>query len=161
KFSNINEITEAKNKSEQLANELAELIALLKSDDSTKSLTDRRKEIEEILRKIGKAIRDQKVTQAQTQIGKADPKDLENSQKGVTDTIKDINKALGPQKGGQGSEAKIAKGEAKSEGKGDGQKGEGKAGDAKGGESKGGESQAGQSKHGEAKEGGKEGNKAG
>ena len=145
KFNSVADLNDAKERSTDLANKVRRILDLLQNSNSD-HLTQKRKELEEIIKNIEKTITAQQTVEAQTGQGKTETKELANNQNKVkekTDEIaKDLDKYLNKDKKGQGGEGAKAKGENK-EGKGGEQ---GKVKDA-------GKEQA---NKGETKDGGKE-----
>jgi len=189
KFTNIGEIKLLLEKTDKLALDLQELLALMREDPNYNRAREERAFYEKLLKQLEKAIRDQRDVQIRTDLGKADQKELKYAQEKVTKLTEDIAKAI-ESKSGEGGEAKNTKGESKpgeakgegksgeskaggkegkageakgKEGKGgegkEGKEGDGKKGDAKGGEGKGAEGKEGKSKSGEGAEGAKGGAK--
>lgn len=140
-------------KIERLANDLQELVGMMSGDPRALKNKEDRKLYEAILKNLNVAIEKQKDVLIRTELGKADPKELEKAQNEVTKLTGDISKALDKLgKGDKGGEAKNAKGESKpGETKGSGKSGEAKEGgkESKAGEAK--EGKAGEGKEGSAK----------
>lgn len=146
KLSSVPEITEAKDNAQRLAENLRELLQLLREDTRASKLRDERLRLEELLKKIDTAIVKQRVVQGQTDRGRTDKGELKGNQQEVTRFTGDIARELG--KHGQSGDGKDAKGENKDAGKG----GQAKSGQAK---------DAGEAKSGQAKESGKSDGKPG
>jgi hypothetical protein len=157
------DIKEAADRSSRLADDLKELVKLLREDSRASKLADERKRLMEQIKELEAIIHNQKIVQAQTEVGKTEKTELGKNQKSVTDRTEKLLKDLD----GKGGEAKNMKGNAK-EAKGKGKDGEGKdtgkSGEAKAGESKDGgkesDGKQGEAKAGEGKEG-KDGGKEG
>lgn len=158
------EIKAAADRSTQLANDLQALVKLLKEDSRVSKLAEEGKRLREQIKELEAIIHNQKIVQAQTEIGKTDKNELGKNQKTVTERTEKLLKELD----GKGGEAKNMKGNAKEakgkgkdgEGKDTGKSGEAKAGEAKDGGKEGAEGKQGEAKSGEGKEG-KEGGKEG
>jgi hypothetical protein len=148
KFTNLADITKAAEDSKRLADEMREIIDLMRMDSRANKSREEKKLLEDIVKDIEKAIRDQENTRALTELKKTERRELEliqKSNKDQTDKIaKSIDKLNGKDdKSNQGGEAKPTKGDPKDGGKDGGKKGEARdAGEAKEG------------KQGEAKDGG-------
>jgi hypothetical protein len=99
-------------------------------DSNANRLSDERKQLQQILKDLEKALTKQKIVEAITQNNKTETKELRKNQEAVTkDTQKvknDIDKFLDPNKNDKGGEAANLKGENKDGGKNDGAKGEAK-----------------------------------
>jgi DNA repair exonuclease SbcCD ATPase subunit len=165
KLNNLPDIQVMQQRSQELADDLRAIIAMLREDSRANKLREERMRVEKMVEELKQLIRREKTVQGQTHAGKTERKELQNAQNQVARDTDKLNKAIGPNKG-QGAEAKDTKAGAKGEGKGDGKKGEGKdagkSGDPKSGEAKdagkGGEAKQGEAKAGEGKQGeGKEG----
>lgn len=148
KLTNVGDINIAMDRANKLADDLRALLALMREDPRTVNLTEKRKELEALIKRIDKAIHDQRVVQGQTDLGKTDRGELKKNQEKVTKDVGDIAKTMSG-KDGQGGEGKNPHGNAKPGEKG----GEGKSGESKdagkGGEGKSAEAKAG-GKGGEA-----------
>ncbi len=168
---NPNEAKEALQQSRQLAKDLNELLVLIRQDVGVRNRREQRLTLEKLVKELEKIIIKQKMVQARTEGGKANPRSLKQDQGRVTDQTKDLIKKLGG-KGGKGDgKVQIAKATPKSQGKGEGKKGKGKsvgkggkenAGKGKSGDKKGDPSEAKGSKDGKGADGkGKDGKAAG
>jgi len=168
----VGDIKSAADRSAKIAENLREILDLLRQDTRTAKLREERQSLERLIKELEKVIHDQKVAELITRHGKTQKNELEKIQNKVTKATTEIAKKLGS-KLGQGGEAK--KGESKDPGKGEGKKGEskdagaskkgagkdagkgkeGKPGEAKPGEPKANkENKSGDKKSGEAKKGG-------
>ena len=138
---NPGDIEKTASQSEVLTNKLRTILDMLQN--SKLDLSSSRKDLQKIIEDLQRAIDGQRQTQAQTERGTTESKELENIQKGETKKTEkvadDIDKYLKKDGKGKGGEAANLKGENK-EGKGEGKPGESKdAGKPKGGESSKGE----------------------
>jgi hypothetical protein len=142
KLNNPGEIKNLSDQSQKLADDLRKLLALMREDPRTKQVQDERKKLEQLLKDLDRIIHQQKGLQAQTDLGKTDPKELRSNQGKVSEATARLAKDLGKfgDKNDKGGEAKNQKGDPKDAGKGEGKAGEskdaGKEADAKRGESK-------------------------
>lgn len=176
KLTSVSDIAKAVKQSNDLAEDLRDLIALLREDTLAAKKREERLGLEEMIKKLEGIIRDQKTAEGQTRIGKTETTELIKIQNKVTQaTSKLIDQMSG--KNGQGGEAKNAPGQSKAAGKDGGKKGESKdvgkdpskkgegreAGksDGKPGEAKSGEAKAGDPKGGAKSGKGGEGSKSG
>ena len=179
-FKNFSDVNILVQDSQRLAKNLREIIEMYNLSDSSNKITEERKKIEEILKNINQAIRDQQITQIQTEIAKTARNELERMQKEVANKVNNINRDLnglgkeGKDNKGASKENKGGKsGESKDAGKGGESKGDAKEGqggdknkpsEAKGGEGKSGKdgqpSEA-KGKGGEGKDGEAKGSKGG
>jgi len=176
KLGSVGEIKSAMDRSAKLAENLRELLDLIRQDTKTSKLRDEANRLKKLIEELDKVITAQKIVQGQTDGGKTDPMELKGNQNNVTKATEKIAKALGNPDG----QAKDTKGNAKDGGKAEGKKGEakdagkpsesksgkakdgGKEGDPKKGEAKGGEQaakdpKAADAKPGDAKTAGKKG----
>jgi hypothetical protein len=122
----LNEIKDAMVQSNMLANDIRELIDLLLSDNREAQLKAERKRIEALMKMLEAVIRQQKIVRAQTEAGQLEKNALSKSQQKVTESTKQVAKAMG----GKDSESKNGKGSDSKNGKNDSK-------DKKGGDSKG------------------------
>jgi mRNA-degrading endonuclease HigB of HigAB toxin-antitoxin module len=170
KFTNPSDVKDLLQDSQDLAEKIRIVRAILGEDSRSLRLAEERRSLEELLKQLEKVIHDQKIVQLKTERGLAKPDD----QRKVTEATQNIAKAMDG-KNGQGGEAKNNKGnakpgdtkpgeknaQAKEQGKtGDSQKGTskegGKQGDPKGGkpgEAKPGDPKSGDPKGGDPKSG--------
>jgi len=172
KLTSVSDIAKAVKQSNDLAEDLRDLIALLREDTLAARKREERLGLEEMIKKLENIIRDQKTAEGQTRIGKTETSELIKIQNTVTQATADLLDKMNG-KNGKGGEAKNAPGQSKAGGKDGGKKGEskevgkdpakkgegreaGKSGDAKPGEAKSGEAKSGDPKGGDPK-GGKEG----
>jgi hypothetical protein len=156
----VGDIRAAAERSGKIAENLREILDLLRQDTRTAKLREERLSLERLIKKLERVIHDQKVTELATRHNRTDKNELKTMQNRVTQKTTEIAKELGS-KIGQGGEAKKA--DAKDAGKGEGKKGESKdAGSAKKGAGKdagkGKEAKAGEAK---AKSGDPKENKSG
>jgi hypothetical protein len=160
-------IKEAMTQSDILAQDIRAILALLLSDNRDEQLKAEKEKLQKLLEMLDKVIRDQKVTRAQTESGRVGKDNLSKSQKKVTESTKDVAKAMDKKKesrdGKDGKEGKDAKGEGKDGKDAKDSKGEGKDGkdgkDSKDAKGQGKESKDSKDGKGEGKEG-KEGKDA-
>jgi hypothetical protein len=150
----VGDIKSAADRSAKIAENLREILDLLRQDTRTAKLREERLSLEKLIKDLEKVIHDQKVAELITRHKKTDRDEMVKIQKKVTDATTKIAQRLGS-KLGQGGEAK--KGEAKDPGKGEGKKGESKS-DAKGGGKSGkkGEAKPGSPGQGQPKPGGQQ-----
>ncbi len=177
---NLEEVTEAMNDTKMLVADIRAILALLLSDNRDERLKEERERLAELIKRLEKAIRDEKMNRAQTEGGRADKRDLADAEakniKQVAQISKDLKKKDEEKnptiktkkqkkdaKDDQNKEGKDGKGKDGKDGKGkdgkskDGKSGEGKDGkksdgkDGKSGESKDGKKSDGK----DSKEGGK------
>lgn len=170
-FKNVADIKVLAEKSKVLADDLKELVNLLKMDSQTNRSREKAEKLKDIIKKIEAAIIAQKQVQAQTDIGKTEKKELEGNQRNATEQTakigKDIANLDGPAKdqkdlkgeqkaggkdGGKKSEAKDA-GDQDNAKKGEGKDGQGQEKDQKPGQAKAGDPKGGDPKEGDPKEG--------
>ncbi|MCS6850487.1 MAG: hypothetical protein NZ700_04875, partial [Gemmataceae bacterium] len=169
---NLQEVQTLINDSEQLAQSLRAMLALLLSDNRVAALKAEEKRISDLIKEINRIIRDEKTIRAQNESGKVAPEELAKAQQRVTEATRELARAMGGQ-GKSGKAGESAKGEAKpgdaksgepkGESKSDSKdpKGDAKASDQngkggadpKGGDSKAGDAKAGDSKSGDPKAG--------
>jgi hypothetical protein len=88
------------------------MIDLLLTDNQTAKLKEEQRRLQELLKKLDKIIREQKVERSKTESGRLDGDQLAKSQSKVTEDTKNLSKGMGNPK-----DPKDAKGDAKSEGK--------------------------------------------
>jgi hypothetical protein len=142
KLTNPGEIKNLTDQSQRLADDLRRLLALMREDPRTKQVQDDRKKLEQLIKELDRIIHSQKGLQAQTELGKTDPKELRSNQNKVSDATARLAKDLGKfgDKNEKSGEGKNTKGDAKEAGKEGGKAGEskdaGKDAQAKAGESK-------------------------
>jgi hypothetical protein len=164
KLNSVPDITTARDQSERIANDLRELLALLREDSRAAKLREERMRLEQLVKELTEVIRKERTIRGLTENGRSDPLQLARSQNDNRKATKKIDNALG-KKDDKGGEGRPSKGDVKGEGKGQGKTGEskdaGKAGQPKTGESKdagkGGEGKQGEAKGAQAQ--GKEGAK--
>jgi hypothetical protein len=130
----VGDANEAWKQSEKLAEDLRYILQLLREDTRAARLREEQERLKAMIKELESVIRQQKVVQVRTEIGKDEKTELVKIQNKVSERTADLAKKLG----GQGGEAKNLKGEIKSAGKGKGPKGVGKnAGKDSRGDSKG------------------------
>jgi hypothetical protein len=163
------EIKEAAESAQLLAEDIRHILSLLLSDNRDEQIKSEKERIKRLLVMIDKVTREQKVERAKTELGRTERDKLVQGQKKVTESAKEIDKAMekkdakgdGKNKDGKEGEKKNGKegkeGEKKDgkegekkDGK-DGEKGEGKPGEPKDGEKK--DGQKGSPKGGTPKDG--------
>jgi hypothetical protein len=135
KVNSTGDIKIAADRSAKLADQLRELIALMKEDPRQSKLRDEIARLRDIIKELDKAIHDQKVTQGITDAKKTDPTELGKIQKKNTEQVAKLIKKMegkGDGKPGKG-DPKSAKGDPKGA-KGDPKGGEPKKGDGKPGD---------------------------
>jgi hypothetical protein len=129
KINNTGDLAKVSEQSDTIARKLRIILDKLQ-DSNANRLSDERKQLQEILKKLGDAITKQQIVENQTKNNKTEPKELGDNQKHVTkvtDNVKnDIDKYLDKDKNDKGGEAANLKGENKDGGKNDGAKGEAK-----------------------------------
>jgi len=143
KLANTGNLADLKDQSDVLAQRLRKILDMLQNSD-TDRLSQQRKDLEQLIKDLQKAIDRQKTVQAQTDQGKTDTKELGKNQDKVTQDTKKVEKGiekyLNKDKESKGGEAanpkgenKEGKGEAKAGAKGKEQAKAGKDGDPKAG----------------------------
>jgi hypothetical protein len=160
----LQDINAAIGQNEQLTKTLREMIDILLTDNQTAKLKEEQRRLQDLLKKLDKILREQKLERSKTESGRQDGDQLAKSQGKVTEDTKKLSKDMG-----NGKDAKDAKGDTKGEGKdgkpktqgkddtkeakGDPKSGEPKAGDPKAGDPKSGKPGDGEAKGGDPKEG--------
>jgi hypothetical protein len=119
----VGDIKSAADRSAKIAENLREILDLLRQDTRTAKLREERLSLEKLIKELEKVIHDQKVAEMITRRGKTEKNELAKIQNKVTEATTKIAQKLGS-KLGKGGEAK--KGQAKDPGKGEGKKGEAK-----------------------------------
>ncbi len=151
-FSSLDDYQKAAADTKQLADNMKEILDLLRLDNRGKELKEQQDLIKKVIEEITKRAQEEKQLEVRTRMGKDGPKDLDDKQGDVKDKTGAIAKMIdkNAQKGkkSDGGEAKNATSQAKDGGKSDGKNG----GESKG-EDKPGESKKGQAKDGKDKEG--------
>jgi len=171
KLSKIGEVNAIMAQSARLAQDLKEILDLIRNTSSSTDKREERLRLEQLVKELEKLIREQKLVNGQIEVGTMNPKEVANNQKQVRSDTQAVAKKLGDLnkkdgKDGKGGEAKDNKADAKGakgkgtkgEGKDAGKGGEGKKGDGKDG-GKGGDPKKGEAKDG--KQGAKSGEKKG
>jgi hypothetical protein len=108
----LQDINAAIGQNEQLTKTLREMIDILLTDNQTAKLKEEQRRLQELLKKLDKIIREQKVERSKTESGRLDGDQLAKTQSKVTEDTKNLSKGMG-----NGKDAKDAKGDAKAEGK--------------------------------------------
>jgi hypothetical protein len=108
----LQDINAAIGQNEQLTKTLREMIDILLTDNQTAKLKEEQRRLQELLKKLDKIIREQKLERSKTESGRLDGVQLAKSQSKVTEDTKNLSKGMG-----NGKDPKDAKGEAKGEGK--------------------------------------------
>ncbi len=122
-----NNVHEAMEQSRKLAEEIRQLLNILREDNRAAKLRDERKRLEEMIRELEGIIKDQKIVRAKTAMDKMDKGDLARGQKNVSDRTAELERKLGGKgKDTKGKAGKDDRGEAKGKGKGEGKEGQGK-----------------------------------
>src|SRR5262249_27005905 len=117
KVNSTGDIKIAADRSAKLADQLRELIALMKEDPRQSKLRDEIARLKDIIKELDKAIHDQKVTQGITDAKKTDPKELGKIQKKNTEHVAKLIQKIDGKKGGTGGDPKDSKGDPKAGGK--------------------------------------------
>jgi hypothetical protein len=120
----LQDINAAIGQNEQLAKTLREMIDILLTDNQSAKLKEEQRRLQELLKKLDKIIREQKLERSKTESGRLDGDQLAKSQGKVTEDTKNLSKAMG-----NGKDAKDPKGGTKNGEKNDKPKGDGKDGD--------------------------------
>src|SRR5205085_4772351 len=97
---------------EQLTKTLREMIDLLLTDNQTAKLKEEQRRLQDLLKRLDKVIREQKLERSKTESGRLDGDQLAKTQGKVTKDTKDLSKSMG-----NGKDAKGTKGDVKGEGK--------------------------------------------
>jgi hypothetical protein len=148
---NLPDIKAALDRSKGIADDLRDVITMLREDSRAEALRSERMRLEQIMKELEQVIQNQKSVQGLTDNNKTQKNELKKIQHSVSEKTIQIAKKLG----GKDSEAKSSKGDPKAAGKNGDKaaqaKGEGK-GEGKGGEGKGkpGESKAGKDSKGQS-----------
>ncbi|MCI0380664.1 MAG: hypothetical protein L0215_24020 [Gemmataceae bacterium] len=101
-FKAVGDMKIALDKSNKLADDLREILNRLREDTKHAKLRDEIDLLKGLIKKIEAAILQQQIVQAQTDLGKTDPKELRGNQERVTNATAQIAKAMS----GQGEQAK-------------------------------------------------------
>lgn len=163
KLDNTQNLKDLADQSENLTNRLRRILDMIQ-DSKADRLSQERKDLEQLLKDLGKVIGDQKTANALTDLNRTDKKELQNIQDNVNKATKKVEDGLGKyldkDNKGQGAEAK--KGNDKAGDVKDGQAGEAKNDGSKPSEGAKGETRDGGQKSegnkGETKPGNKDGN---
>src|SRR5205807_1811176 len=91
---NLEEVTEAMNDTKMLVTDIRAILALLLSDNRDERLKAERERLAELIKRLDKAIRDEKTTRAQTESGRAEKRDLVDQERKNRKQVADIGKAL-------------------------------------------------------------------
>jgi hypothetical protein len=139
RLSNVQDLQTAKKRSEELADDLRALLALLREDSRSAKLKEERKRIEEMLKEIKRLQDEEKRIQGMTRLGKTDPREVKGAQaRNANDTNK-LAKEMAKGSDGKSGD-KNNKGEVKDAGKGKAAKGDakdaGKSAEARAGKGK-------------------------
>jgi hypothetical protein len=134
-FNNVNELRDAMDQSKMLADDIRAVLALLMSDNRDAWLKAQQAAIRQIIERLDRAIREQKLVRAQTEAGQAEKSALKSAQEKVRKVTEDIAKAMSKGKDGDSKDAKGKEGDSK-DNKG-GEKNKGKSDGKKDGDSKG------------------------
>ncbi|HZT34860.1 MAG TPA: hypothetical protein VFA15_02995, partial [Nitrososphaera sp.] len=105
----LQEITEAMNQSQLLADDMRAILALLRNDNRDEQLKNEKERIRKLIEMLDKVTREQKVVRAQNEAGRTDKDALSKAQQKVTEATKDVAKAMGKdgkQKDGRDDQAK-------------------------------------------------------
>src|SRR5262249_2487953 len=152
----LGEIKDAMGQNEQLTKTLREMIDILLTDNQTAKLKEEQRRLQDLLKRLDKIIREQKLERSKTESGRNDTEQLAKGQGKVTDDTRRLSKDM---HGGKDGDGKDAKGEGKGEGKNGKPQTEGKddtkdpKGDSKDAQGKPGEPKDAQAKGGEPKDG--------
>jgi DNA repair exonuclease SbcCD ATPase subunit len=139
RLKNIQDVKTAQERSQQLADDLRAILALLREDPRAAKLRDERQRLEKLYKEVERIIRVEKTIQGKTQTGRADPADLQRDQaRNAQDTNRlgqEMAKGAGASQTGDRKgpgQGKAVKGQAKGMGQPSDQAGQGKGGDKKG-----------------------------
>jgi hypothetical protein len=160
---NLQDLKTAKERSQQLADDLRAILAMLREDSQSAKRKEELKRLEEMYKEITELIREQKTVQGQTRIGRTDQRELHRSQAQIGNRTNRLEREMAKgAKGSQGGEGKDNKSEGKDAGKSEGKNagkgkdggksGEQNAGKGKDGGQKSGEGQQAQAKGGQGQE---------
>lgn len=105
----LQDIKEAMDQSQELSQGLRAILALLLSDNRDEQLKAERENLKQLLARLDKVIRDQKVARAQTEGGRLDKEKLLNTQEKVTKDTKGLSEALKKAQAKNNSEPKNGK----------------------------------------------------
>jgi hypothetical protein len=133
----LNELKEAMVQASMVADDIRDIIAILLSGNRDALLKAEIKRLEQLIKALDTAIREEKVVRAQTEAGQMDKKALSKAQDKVAKLTEAIARAMtGKGDGKADSKAKGKGGEGKGDGKGQGQGGEGESKEGKQGNKK-------------------------
>ena len=133
---NVREIEDAMDQSRMLSDDIRNILALLMADNRDAEIQREKKRISELIKRLDKNIKDEKIARAKTEAGQQDKEGLAKEQNKIAKDSEGIAKDMGKDAQGQPSDKS---------GKGKGGKGSGGGGD-------GGEPKEGQPKNGEGQE---------
>lgn len=127
RLGNPTELEVLSDKSKKLADDLRYIIDLMRMDTATNKMREKQETLKKIIADIEAAILKERQIQTQADIGKTEKKELQANQKGATDDVSKIGKAIDKYNNpdGQGKE-KDHKGDMKDGGKQGGSKAEAK-----------------------------------
>jgi hypothetical protein len=143
----LQDINAAIGQNEQLTKTLREMIDLLLTDNQTAKLKEEQRRLQDLLKRVDKIIREEKLERSKVESGRLDGDQLAKSQGKVTKDTKDLSKEMGNKK-----DAKDGKADPKNGKKGD-SKDKPKDGQPKDGQPKDGQPKDGQPKDGQPKDG--------
>jgi hypothetical protein len=162
----LNEINSAIGQNDQLTKTLREMIAILLTDNQSAKLKEEQLRLQDLLKKLEKLIREQKLERSKTESGRFEGDQLAKSQGKVTDDTRQLSKVMDGKDGKDGKGERDTKGEARGEGKNgkplpegkdDTKESKGDAKDGQGGEAKPNEPSDSQGKGGQPQDGQGEG----
>jgi hypothetical protein len=100
----LQDINAAIGQNEQLTKTLREMIDLLLTDNQTAKLKEEQRRLQELLKRLDKIIREQKLERSKTESGRLDGDQLAKTQGKVTKDTKELSKEMG-----NGKDSKIGK----------------------------------------------------
>jgi hypothetical protein len=154
----LQDINAAIGQNEQLTKTLREMIDLLLTDNQTAKLKEEQRRLQELLKRLDKIIREQKLERSKTESGRLDGDQLAKTQGKVTKDTKDLSKDMGNGKNsktgkdGKDGKPKDGKNDSKDPKDGKPKDGQPKDGQPKDGQPKDGKPKDGQPKDGQPKD---------
>src|SRR5262249_41413737 len=113
----LTEINSAIGQNDQLTKTLREMIAILLTDNQSAKLKEEQLRLQDLLKKLEKLIREQKLERSKTEAGRFEDDQLAKNQGKVTDDTRQLSKVMDGKDGKDGKGERDTKGEARGEGK--------------------------------------------
>jgi hypothetical protein len=113
----VGELNAAVGQNEMLTKALREMIAILLSDNQSAKLKEEQLRLQDLLKRLEKLIRDQKLERSKTESGRVEADQLARGQAKVTDDTRKLSKVMDGKDGKDGKGERDTKGEARGEGK--------------------------------------------